>query len=44
VATRSLRRERREPAHSVTSGVMSASSKMNCTMRWCWPVEITIGS
>ncbi len=40
--TRSLS-SRRVPAQSVTSVVIPASSKISCTMRWCWPVEITIG-
>ncbi len=43
-ATRSFRLERREPDQRVTSGLMSASSKMYSTRRLCWPVETTIGS
>ncbi len=42
-ATRSFSAARREPAQRVTSGLMSASSKMYSTRRLCWPVETTIG-
>ena len=42
-ATRSFSRERASPAHSSTSVVIPARSKISRTMRWCWPVETTTG-